>query len=564
MVELDAAATPATVIAARGGESAAPRARESTRLPAPRPPRARRPASGVPWIARSPPALTRHGAGRREQSAQPDRRRSPSRCHRDRAGTPARSRFVEPVDGDAAAAGGSGRDRGPVRRDVVERAVVAGRHDRVVHRRIEAPAGTLARVQREPRHLDESGRRVERPAGVEHATAPTSAGSASSIRSSRWISLSARASAASASARRRRRGSARRCEPMAVERRAASAAASSVSGRGDSLLLRRRLRRGHRRQRARPAPAAVRGRSGSGRGDGHGRGWGGGRRRGRCGGGLKPESGPGPADVVVSGALAGDSVTPGAAARVGTAALPAGGRRPDDDVAAAVSSVLSDRETARRGGRAALRLQLLVAPRQRRSPRTRGPVLSGRTATCAARTAAACEASSCCRWRCSATAFCHRRRADLLLVDGPATGRRRASPRAARFCSLFSRCAQGCEPRVLRRHLRRSSPTDGLRSSPRAGRRRRSRPRPCRGATTMVRHRLSAPAACLSASHCLSASCLTCSLFPSAARRSSTALLVDRQRLRRVPSSWAAVGAPRARARCGMLLRRSRGGRRRR
>jgi len=39
--------------------------------------------------------------------------------------------------------------------DVVERAVVAGRHNCVVHRRVEAPAGAFACVERESGHLRE-------------------------------------------------------------------------------------------------------------------------------------------------------------------------------------------------------------------------------------------------------------------------------------------------------------------------------------------------------------------------------------------------------------------------
>ncbi len=141
VMQVDVAAPPAAAVAAGGGDAPVGEPEGECR-PARRRPRAtcRR---GRPATARSPPALTRHGPAAARSSSQARSTAYP-------LAMPPRSSRTPGLELDPPPPGRAGRRRRTGRRpvggaraarsDVLERAVVAGGDDRVVHGRVEPPS----------------------------------------------------------------------------------------------------------------------------------------------------------------------------------------------------------------------------------------------------------------------------------------------------------------------------------------------------------------------------------------------------------------------------------------
>ena len=222
---------------------------------------------------------------------------------------------------------------------------------------IEAPVGTVTRLQCEPRDFEEIRRRIERSAGVE--TGELRRGEETRQHSLQPVDLPLGTC-------QRRFGVGRLAVEDQLDDRThgrecvvASAAASPGRARGP-LLLRRRLRRGHGRQRDDLHRGRCSGLNGSrsGCGDGHRRGWGGGRRRGRCSGDLDRSRGRGGGCGRSCSRRRLGHAWRGSPRRYGRLANRCGDRmRRNGGCLSAIRP--GDR---RRGGRATLRPQLLVSP----------------------------------------------------------------------------------------------------------------------------------------------------------------------------------------------------------
>ena len=195
VVALLAVAPPVTPVAAGGGDRASASARVSV-SPAVSTPTRQPSASGRPRAAMSPPASTRQGRPRRG-SPRRGRRRSPCRSRRGRGARRARARSCRRAIADAAAAAAGGVLRGAVRRDLLERPVVAGGHERVVDGRVEAASGPR-RARRARARPRPAGRRRPRAGPSRFSAESSDSGrKRESNSSSRSNSLSAATSAAS-------------------------------------------------------------------------------------------------------------------------------------------------------------------------------------------------------------------------------------------------------------------------------------------------------------------------------------------------------------------------------